>query len=229
MRVARGIGFFFSTIAIYLGLPLLGWGLDDFRGFFALHQRLGYSVIIVILGIAVGYQAIETPEGIRGGKGQDGKLVPLQRIIRISMSGLLLGALIFIPFADRRSIGVMVSSQRAIWVGLVFFTFGIGLVFWSGLALGRLYSPDVTIQKDHRLITNGLYRYVRHPRYLGGIMLGVGLSLLFRSWIGLTITFLYIVVLLSRIKEEEALMSKEFGEEWETYCSKSWRLLPYIY
>jgi protein-S-isoprenylcysteine O-methyltransferase Ste14 len=219
MKIARGISFFFSTIAIYLGLPLLGWGLDDFSGFFSLQQRLCYSMIIVILGLLVGFQAVETPEGIRGGRGQEGKLLPRQRIIRILVSSLLFFGLIFIPYTDRRSIGVIASSQTARWFGLVLFMFGIGLVFWSGLALGRLYSPDVTIQEEHRLITNGPYRFIRHPRYLGGILLGIGLSLLFRSWIGLFLTSIFIVVLCSRIRDEEIIMSEEFGEEWETYCN----------
>jgi protein-S-isoprenylcysteine O-methyltransferase Ste14 len=104
----------------------------------------------------------------------------------------------------------------------------MGLIFWSGLALGRLYSPEVTIQKNHRLITDGPYRHIRHPRYLGGMIQGIGLSLLFRSWIGLALTFLFIVIVSFRIKDEEALMSREFGEEWETYCKKSWRLIPFI-
>ena len=96
----------------------------------------------------------------------------------------------------------------------------MGLIIWSGLALGRLYSPEVTIQKDHHLVTDGPYRLIRHPRYVGGIIQGIGLSLLFRSWIGLVLTCLFVAIILFRIKDEEALMSKEFGQEWETYCQK---------
>ncbi len=229
MKVARGIGFFLSTIVIYLGLPLLGWGLDDFLGFFSLNQMFGYSVIIAIFGMVAGYQAIESPEGVRGGKGQNGKFIPRQRIVRIFVTGLLLGALVLIPFADRRSIGTMVSSNIARWLGLVLSTCGMGLIFWSGLALGRLYSPEVTIQKDHHLVTNGPYHSIRHPRYLGGVIQGIGLSFLFRSWIGLALTLLFIIIVLFRIKDEEALMSREFREEWATYCKNSWRLIPFIY
>lgn len=98
---------------------------------------------------------------------------------------LLFGALAFLPFADRRSIGVIIGRQLTRWLGLVLFRLGMGLVFWSGLALGKLYSPEVTIQKNHQLITGGLYQYVRHPRYLGAQLLAVGLSFVFRSWIGL--------------------------------------------
>lgn len=75
LRSLRSLGFFTNTLVIYLGVPLLGWGIDDLRGFFSLNHRLGYALFIVALGLAVGYQAFDTPEGIRGGKGQSSKLV----------------------------------------------------------------------------------------------------------------------------------------------------------
>jgi len=229
MKTARGVGSFLLTLVIYLGLPLVGWGLDDWNGFFSLPQMLGYSITIAAFGAVAGYQMIKRPEGLRGGKGQEGKFVSRQRIVRILVTGMLFGALVFVPLADRRNIGVMDSNDAARWLGLVFATLGMGLIFWSGLALGRLYSPEVTIQKDHHLVTDGPYHLVRHPRYLGGMIQGVGLSLLFRSWIGLGLTCLFIAIILFRIKDEEALMSREFGEGWEMYCKKSWRLIPFIW
>jgi protein-S-isoprenylcysteine O-methyltransferase Ste14 len=106
---------------------------------------------------------------------------------------------------------------------------GMGLIFWSSWALGRLYSPEVTLQNEHHLITHGCYRFIRHPRYLGGIVQGCGLSLLFRSWVGLILTFVFVVVVLFRVRDEEAMMQREFGMEWEAYCRRSWRLIPLFY
>jgi len=102
-------------------------------------------------------------------------------------------------------------------------------VFWSGITLGRLYSADVTIQENHHLVTSGLYRYVRHPRYLGAVFLGVGLSLAFRSWTGLVLSSAFISLILLRIRDEEALIHKELGQELEVYCELSWRLIPFLY
>ena len=229
MKIVRGIGSFLLTLIIYLGLPLVGWGLDDWSGFFSLPQMLGYSITIAAFGMVAGHQMIKHPEGLRGGKGQEGKFVPRQRIVRILVTGMLLGALVLVPLADRRGIGVMAGSPVARWMGLVLTTLGMGLIFWSGLALGRLYSPEVTVQKNHRLIIDGPYRSTRHPRYLGGMIQGIGLSLLFRSWIGLALTCLFVALVLFRIRDEEALMGKEFGEEWKAYCDKSWRLIPGIF
>jgi protein-S-isoprenylcysteine O-methyltransferase Ste14 len=138
-------------------------------------------------------------------------------------------ALVFLPFADRRNIGVMDVTEALRWAGLVAAGLGFALIFWSGIALGRFYSADVTIQQDHRLITTGLYRYIRHPRYLGTLLVAIGLSFLFRSWIGLAVSVLFLGVLLFRINDEETLMQAEFGSDWEAYRQRSWRMIPYLY
>jgi protein-S-isoprenylcysteine O-methyltransferase Ste14 len=229
MRALRSLGFFINTLVMYLGLPLLGWGVDDLGGFFSLSQRLGYTVLVVALGLAVAYQAFDAPEGITGSKGKKGKLVHRQSIIWVAGVLLLFAALMFLSFADRRNVGVIKDGQAARWAGLAFFGLGSGLVFWSGVALGRLYSGEVTLQEDHQLITSGLYHYVRHPRYLGAELLVIGLSLVFRSWIGLIASVAVLGALLFRIRDEEALMHKEFEQEWEAYCKHSWRLIPFLY
>jgi protein-S-isoprenylcysteine O-methyltransferase Ste14 len=229
MKFLRGIGFILTTLIFYLGLSLLGWGVDDLGGFFSMPQRFGYAIAILALSLAVGFQAIETPEGVRGGGGQQGKLLLRQRIAAIFVTMLLLFALVFLPFADRRSLAVMAANDASRWAGLALFIIGMGFVFWSGLALGKLYSADVTVQEDHHLITHGLYRYIRHPRYLGGVLLGVGISLLYRSWIGLLGSAAFIMLILFRIRDEEAFMHAEFGQAWEVYCESSWRLIPPLY
>ena len=223
--------FLVTTLAIYLGLPLLGWGVDDLAGFLSLSPRAGYALAVVAVGLAVGCQAMDSPEGVRGGKvkGEEGKLVRRQSVVRVAVILLMYGALIFLPFSDRRAIAVMIGGEVARWIGLVFFGLGSTLVFWSGLALGRLYSPEVTLQAGHRLITSGPYRHLRHPRYLGGIIYACGLSLLFRSWIGMVGCVLALGFFWFRVRDEEALMCQEFGQEWEAYCQRSWRLIPFLY
>jgi protein-S-isoprenylcysteine O-methyltransferase Ste14 len=230
MKIARSVVSFLYTMAIYVGLPLLGWGLDDLPGFFAYSQLIGYSMSIVAFGLLTGY-LIQRPGGLGSttGKGLENKFVPRQRIVRILVIAMLFGALVFVPSADRRSIGVFTDSSVMRWAGLILAILGMGLIFWSGMALGRLYSPEVTLQKEHHLITDGPYRYIRHPCYLGGVVQGIGLSLLFRSWIGIVFTLVFVAIILFRIKDEEALMSREFGEPWKHYCKESWLLIPFVY
>jgi len=229
VKYLRVIQFFVGTPLIYLAPPLLGWGIDDLAGFFSLYPRLGYAVLVVILGLVAGYQAIDGPEGLKGGKGEAGKLVRRQSVVKVVIILLMYVFLAVVPFADRRGMGVMFEGAAMRWPGLVLAGLGFALIFWSGFALGRFYSADVTLQKNHRLITTGLYRHLRHPRYLGGVLFAIGFALLFRSWIGLVGSAMFLGVILFRIKDEEVLMHQEFGQEWETYCQQSWRLMPLLY
>jgi protein-S-isoprenylcysteine O-methyltransferase Ste14 len=59
--------------------------------------------------------------------------------------------------------------------------------------------------------------------------MGVGLSVLFRSWAGLILTVIFGGVVLFRIADEERMMAREFGAEWADDCARSWRLAPFIY
>jgi len=229
INLSRSVLFFLATLLIYLGMPLVGWGLGGLRGFFSSPPLLGYAVVVVLFSLAVGFQAYNSIEGIRGKKGEAAKLVFRQTILRYILEISLYIALIFIPFFDRHGIGVFYDKDTLRWVGVGFSLLGYGLIFWSGLALGRQYSADVTIQENHRLVTNSIYHFIRHPRYLGIIALSIGMSCVFRTWIGLLATLFFLAMLLYRIKDEEAVMHQEFGPEWEAYCTRSWRLIPYIY
>jgi protein-S-isoprenylcysteine O-methyltransferase Ste14 len=229
MKISRSIVSFLYTLAIYVGLPVLGWGVDDLAGFFSLPQLVGYSFSIAAFGLLAGF-LFQRPGGLGNRrKGLEDKFVPRQRMVRVLVTVMLLVALVFVPFADRRGIGVWDDEPFIRWVGLLLAILGMWLIFWSSAALGRLYSPEVTLQKEHRLITDGPYRFIRHPRYLGGMVQGLGLSLLFRSWIGLILTSIFFVIVLFRIRDEEAMMHREFGESWRHYCGKSWRLVPLVY
>jgi len=229
MKILRGIAFFFTTQLIYLLLPMIGWGILDITGYFSSGPRAGHAAVCLALGIAVGIQAAENPEGIRGRSGEKGKLVGRQRLVRIAVTGLMYVAFIFFPFADRRDIGTLHLPLALRWVGTGLFTTGVAFVFWSGVSLGKYYSADVTIQENHRLVKDGLYRFIRHPRYLGALLMAGGFVLLYHSWIGLLWLFPFISILLFRIRDEETLMEREFGEEWREYRRNTWRLLPFIY
>jgi protein-S-isoprenylcysteine O-methyltransferase Ste14 len=229
MSFLRLVTFFIATGLLYLGIPLLGWGLDDVIGYFSNAARLGYALLVGLFSLAVGLQAFSSTEGIRGRKGEAGKFVFRQRIVRVVLVLSLYIALFFIPFFDRHAMGVFNDGSVARCLGVVLSALGFALVFWSGVALERQYSADVTIQKEHHLISSGVYRIIRHPRYLGIIALSIGISCVFRSWIGLIASLFFLAILSFRIRDEESMMLKEFGTQWEAYCKHSWRLIPYFY
>ena len=211
-------------IALFAGLPLLGWGITEARGFISNPARLGYVVLVVLLQMVI---VIKFPEAGKSRVGE--KPVRRQRLAVVAMQVLSIAVVLVAPYGDRRNIAVITEGESLRYFGLVLFSCGLVLTTWAEAKLGKLFSTEVTIQKGHVLVTDGLYRYLRHPRYLGILLFSVGISLVFRSWLALVLVAAMTLVLLWRIRDEEALMHEEFGAEWEAYSKKSRRLIPFVY
>jgi protein-S-isoprenylcysteine O-methyltransferase Ste14 len=212
-------------IALFAGLPLVGWGVLDIAGFFANRARLAYflSVVLLQLFIVLKFPAI----GRTGGDGT--KLIPRQRVAVLLLQVLSLAILLVAPFCDHRAVAVLDVPELVRYVGLALFIPGFFLMNWSEATLGELFSVQVTIQTGHRLVTNGPYRHVRHPRYASLLLYNLGVALVFRSWLALILVAALTLVLLWRIADEESLMRQEFGAEWDAYTARSWRIVPYLY
>jgi protein-S-isoprenylcysteine O-methyltransferase Ste14 len=113
--------------------------------------------------------------------------------------------------------------------GFLLYVFGGVLRLAPVFVLGRRFSGLVAIQPDHRLVTEGLYRVIRHPSYLGLLITVLGWALAFRSGVGVVIAVLMLIVLIGRIEAEERLLGETFGAEYEAYRAHTWRLAPYLY
>jgi protein-S-isoprenylcysteine O-methyltransferase Ste14 len=212
-------------IAIFAGLPLVGWGIMDAQGFVGHPARLGYVVLVVLLQVLV---VVKMPEVGRN-RGAGNKVVRRQQLAVLLLQVLSLMILFAAPYADRRDIAVIGGVEIVRYLGLVLSALGFVAMNWAEASLGKQFSVQVTIQEDHKLVTDGPYRYLRHPRYLGIMAFNVGISLVYRSWLTLILVAALTLVLLWRIHDEEAFMHQEFGTDWEAYSKRSWRLIPFLY
>lgn len=104
---------------------------------------------------------------------------------------------------------------------------GSALVIWSQRVLGAQWSISARLLTDHRLVTTGPYRYVRHPIYLAMMLLLVatGLAMTTPSVLA-TALVLYIGGTLVRIRAEETLMRDAFGAEFMAYRARVPALFP---
>lgn len=229
MRILRGIWVGLAVMVVYLGLSMLGWGLTDWQGFFSEPTRLAYAMIVFLFALATGIQAYHSLQGIQDNQDEIGKRIRRQSIIGLVLVLILFAGLIALPYTSRRGMAVFSAPPSVGWMGAMLSALGYLLIFWSGLAFGRQYSAEVTIQKDHQLITTGLYRLIRHPRYAGILYLTIGITLLYHTWIGIALFPIVLGLILFRIHDEENLLKSEFRQTWEKYCQSSWRLIPYIY
>ena len=114
---------------------------------------------------------------------------------------------------------------------------GLGLILaalllrvWTRLALRGQYNGRLQIQPDHRLVTSGPYRYMRHPGYAGFVLMALGLATCFSSLGGLiVIPLLLIPGLAYRMRVEERLLIEQFGDAYRKYATHTRRLFPGIW
>ncbi len=206
-----------STLA-YLALPVLAFG--GLRPFLANPARAALVLVSLLLaGVSLFSRGNLSP-GER--EDRENRWV----LFVFSVVGLLDG---FLPaFCDRRNFWIL-DGEGVRWAGVALYAGGGALRIWPVFVLGRRFSGLVAIQPGHRLVTGGPYRYIRHPSYLGALILLLGWGLAFRSWAGVAIAGLFLPPLLARIGAEEKLLRSQFGAEYDAYRARTARLLPGIY
>ena len=81
-----------------------------------------------------------------------------------------------------------------------------------------------------QLVTNGIFKYIRHPHYASLLIIGFGLALFFYSIFALAIAIIAIPIMIWSIIDEEKLLLKQYGNEYKKYMKKvPWRIIPKIF
>jgi protein-S-isoprenylcysteine O-methyltransferase Ste14 len=136
-----------------------------------------------------------------------------------------------IVFSDYFAIkSVTPLPEPFFYVGILLMLGGIIFRQWSIWVLGGFFSTTVRIVSGHRIVSEGPYKFLRHPSYTGMLMTLLGLGLAFRTWLGtIIILTLFSLVIGYRIRVEEKALKAEFGEQYVGYTKKTKRLIPLIY
>ena len=114
--------------------------------------------------------------------------------------------------------------------GLVIILLGLLLRVWTRLTIGTMYSGYLRVKVGHVLVTDGPYRFVRHPGYSGFVLMALGLCIGYSSLIGLiAIPILLIPGLSFRMKVEERMLSEEFRDDYWAYARRAKKLIPGIW
>ena len=125
--------------------------------------------------------------------------------------------------------GVRYTFSPVSVVGLLCFMIGLAIRLVAWRTLRQSYSWTLEIREGHRLVTHGIYRYVRHPIYLGSMMGAVAPPVFVSSVYGFLVMLALIPLILYRIGVEERMLIEGFRDEYVEYMEKTRRLIPYIY
>ncbi|HEX6021233.1 MAG TPA: isoprenylcysteine carboxylmethyltransferase family protein [Solirubrobacter sp.] len=146
-------------------------------------------------------------------------------LIALSLGGAILAALAVRSVVPELE---MPTPIRMAGVGVMWL--GLGLRVWSIAALGRSFRTTVEVEPGQAVVSRGPYRWIRHPSYLGLLLIVAGLGAALGNWLSLAAcVVLSVPAIVSRIRVEEAELNRVLGPAYRRYQSGRARLIPRLW
>jgi protein-S-isoprenylcysteine O-methyltransferase Ste14 len=113
------------------------------------------------------------------------------------------------------------------WIGVALFALALWLLWRSHADLARNWSPKLELMEEHTLVTNGVFRHIRHPMYAAHWLWGVAQVFLLQNWVaGFSMLVCLLPMYVYRVRVEEQMMLEHFGDEYSSYMDRTGRLIP---
>ena len=186
------------------------------------------AAVVVIIAIECYYIISEIRLTARTTRGMDNTLDKGTRrlVWRLSAIGYNLAWLPVIFDFGR----LVILGGWLTWVGAAIMISGILFRQYAIFTLGKFFTATIQIKKDHELIQTGPYRYIRHPSYLGILIMALGLGIAMANWVSLILcVVLPAIGLIRRIQFEEKELEQHFGKKYQDYIKNTRRVIPFIY
>jgi protein-S-isoprenylcysteine O-methyltransferase Ste14 len=127
-------------------------------------------------------------------------------------------------------LGSMILGSVFGWVGLLIAVGGMSVRWWANRTLGEYYTRTLRVTAAQFIIQEGPYRMIRHPGYLGSMLMWVGAGLATTNWIAF---ILAVVVMFGayyyRIQAEEQMLMAAMSQDYREYESRTWKLIPFVF
>lgn len=161
-----------------------------------------------------------------GSSGQSTAPLGARGLVKGVKAAVLLFLLIQTLFLDILPIASQPSLVRSL--GIILYFGGLATAMLGRVQLGNNWVDleDYQVLDEQQLVTQGIYRYMRHPIYTGDILLLIGLELALNSWL-VVATALPLVVVIRQALHEDVLLARAFPG-YSTYCTRTKRFIPFI-
>jgi protein-S-isoprenylcysteine O-methyltransferase Ste14 len=222
--------FVLQTIAsVLFGLVFFGLALFVPAGTFDYWQGWVFIAVFMLSTMVPSlYLAVKNPAALqrRMNAGPTAETRPVQRII-ISATVLLVAATVVVSALDHR-FGWSTVPLAVVILGNILVAVGLNLA--QLVVIQNSYaSANITVEADQPLVSTGLYGLVRHPMYVGTLIMMVGTPLALDSLWGLVAVALAVPVLAARILDEEKLLTEQLAGYREYMTQVPSRLIPYVW
>jgi protein-S-isoprenylcysteine O-methyltransferase Ste14 len=150
---------------------------------------------------------------------------------RLSVSTLGLGILPFVYVVSGWPRSLSYPPHPALLAFGILAAVGALVLFrLTHKALGKMWSVSLQLKQDHKLVTTGIYRRLRHPMYSAFWLMAVAQGLLLPNFLGGLAGLVGFGLLFAlRIGPEERMMEEAFGEEYRAYRERTWRIIPFLF
>ena len=185
------------------------------------------AVLLFTFGISASYRKKARDEdGVIERKEEGWPALVLRMVFALPLLAVLLLNIFYPRFVAWSKIDIPLYLRI---IGLVIAVSCVPLIWWVFHSIGNFVSETILTKDNHQLVTSGPYRRVRHPLYASTLLLLFSISLAFGDWIvfGYTVAGVIAFRLLVIPAEEERLLDS-FGEDYESYQSRTGTLLPWI-
>ena len=122
------------------------------------------------------------------------------------------------------------NNVSVAWLGMIVMASGLFLRYWAAKTLDEFYTRISQIIEGQTTVKKIPYNVIRHPGYLGTLLMVIGSELSVENWgVLLAAVISGMVSRADRIKIEEKMLKAGFDEEYQVYSSYTWELLPFLY
>jgi protein-S-isoprenylcysteine O-methyltransferase Ste14 len=139
-------------------------------------------------------------------------------------------ALLAAPLLDARRVGTLPRPRAFFRTGVAAMIAGLAIRVWAMRALGAAYTRTLRLVEAQRVVQEGPYRLIRHPGYLGTLLVWLGAAVALANGLVMPLVGLAMLRAYShRMRAEEAMLAETFGADYAAYMRRTWRLVPFVY
>jgi protein-S-isoprenylcysteine O-methyltransferase Ste14 len=150
-------------------------------------------------------------------------------LLLISLTGLGILPLAYVATAIPLFAAYTFHPIQA-WLGLFAAIAALVMFHLTHRALGRNWSISLDVREDHQLVTDGIYRRVRHPMYSAFWLWAIAQALLLPNWVaGFSGLVGFGILFFGRVAREERMMLETFGDSYRAYMARTGRVFPSIF
>lgn len=186
---------------------------------------LAALILFTSMGISIYFRRkADRDSGEKLSRKADGTV--LMTVIKIGGLVLWLSPFVYLMYPRWMAWSKIGLPESVRWLGV-----GIGVlcvlgIYWLFSSIGTGITPVSATRKEHKLVTNGIYRYVRHPLYTIGSLLFIAFGMIADNWFIAALGVLAFIGMAIRTPKEEANLIEKFGDEYREYMKHTGRFFP---